>query len=239
MDRLFNMDNKFFTFMGRVADLFILNVLCVICCIPIVTAGASLTATFYVAMKMVRNEESYITKDFFKSFKQNFKQATLINVIMLVTAVVLALDINIVKNIGGSLSKPLTLVFMAFAVVYTFIFLYIYPILAKFYNTTKNTFVNALLMSIRHLPYTILMTIISVLPFAVLFIPNTQIMFGALTIVIVIGPACVAYSNASFFVKIFDNYIPKEEKAEENSETLEPLTFGEEPAAVPEKPDEL
>ena len=85
MDRFFSMDNKFFTFMNKVADLCILNIVCLICCIPIVTAGASITAMFFVTMKMVKNEESYIIKSFFKSFRQNFKQATVINLIMLVT----------------------------------------------------------------------------------------------------------------------------------------------------------
>ena len=69
------MDNKFFTFMGRVADLCILNIICLICCIPIVTAGASITAMYYVTLKMVRNEEAYIVRSFFKSFKENIKQA--------------------------------------------------------------------------------------------------------------------------------------------------------------------
>ena len=41
MGRFFNMDNKFFVFMGKIADLCMLNLLCIICCIPIVTAGAS------------------------------------------------------------------------------------------------------------------------------------------------------------------------------------------------------
>ena len=83
MGRFFNMDNKFFVFMGKIADLCMLNLLCIICCIPIVTAGASLTALYYVTMKMVRNEEAYIFRSFFRSFKQNFKQATVINIIML------------------------------------------------------------------------------------------------------------------------------------------------------------
>ena len=86
MDRLFNMDNKFFTVMGRVADLIMLNVVFLICCLPIVTIGASLTALHYVTLKMTRNEESYIIRSFFKSFKQNFKQATVINLIMLAVA---------------------------------------------------------------------------------------------------------------------------------------------------------
>ena len=67
MDRLFNMDNKFFTVMGRVADLIMLNVVFLICCLPIVTIGASLTALHYVTLKMARNEESYIIRSFFKS----------------------------------------------------------------------------------------------------------------------------------------------------------------------------
>lgn len=215
MDRFFNMDNKFFTFMGRVADLFILNALCLICCIPIVTAGASITAMFYVSLKMVRNEESYIVKSFFKSFKENFKQATIIHLILLASAVVLFIDMNIISNMDGTVSNVLQVVFMAFALLIAMIFLYIYPILAKFYNSIKNTFSNAFLMAIRHLPYTILMLIISVCPVAVFFIPNAQIMSTALMLLILIGPAAVAYINSTFFVKIFDNYIPKEEEASE------------------------
>ena len=148
MDRFFSMDNKFFTFMGKVADLFILNILCLICCIPIVTAGASITAMFYVTMKMVKNEEAYIIKSFFKSFKQNFKQATVINLIMLVLAVILYVDMSIVKQMGQPLGQIMNIIFLAFSVLYVMVFLYIYPVLAKFYNSTRNTFINAVLMSV-------------------------------------------------------------------------------------------
>ena len=157
MDKLFNMDNKFFTVMGRVADLIMLNVVCLICCLPIVTIGASLTALHYVTLKMARNEESYIIRSFFKSFKQNFKQATIINLIMLVIAAILYMDLNIVPNLGGTMSQVLYILFIAFGIIYLMVFLYIYPVLAKFYNSIKNTFRNAFLMSIRHLPYTCLL----------------------------------------------------------------------------------
>ena len=91
--------------MGRAADLFMLNVVFVICCLPVVTIGASLTALHYVTLKMARNEESYIIRSFFKSFKQNFKQSTIINLIMLLIAGVLYFDTNIVSQMGGSMSK--------------------------------------------------------------------------------------------------------------------------------------
>lgn len=211
------MDNKFFTFMGRVADLIILNLICILCCIPIVTIGPALTAMHYVTMKMVRNEESYIVKSFFKSFKENLKQGILINLIMLGVGLLLFMDLNIVKNMTGGLYKALFVIFFAFLFLYALIFLYIYPVLAKFYNTTRNIFVNSFLMAIRHLPYTFLMLIVSLLPIAVLFIPNFQLQSMCVMLTILMGPALIAYINGHFLVKIFDNYVPKEEEPEEDA----------------------
>ena len=134
MNRFFNMDNKFFVFMGRVADLLLLNFLCILCCIPVVTAGASITALYYVTLKMARDEESYIARSFFRSFKQNFKQATIINIIMLLTAAVLFIDLRIARAGSGAMYKGLFSLFIAFALIYAMILLYIYPILSKFFN---------------------------------------------------------------------------------------------------------
>lgn len=200
--------------MGRVADLMILNILCIICCLPVVTAGASITAMFYVTLKMVRNEEAYIAKSFFKSFKQNFKQATIINIIMLLTGAFLYMDIRISGQLSGSMSKVFTIVFFMFAVFYLLIFIYVYPVLAKFDNTIRNTFTNALLMSIRHLPYTALMVLVTLCPVAIMFIPSAQVWSILLLVFILVGFSAMAYTNSIFFVKIFDHYIPKEEAAD-------------------------
>ena len=215
MGRFFNMDNKFFVFMGKIADLCMLNLLCIICCIPIVTAGASLTALYYVTMKMVRNEEAYIFRSFFKSFKENFKQATIINVIMLIVAVLLYLDTNIAGNMGQTTGKILRMIFAVFTLLYVMVLLYVYPVLAKFYNSIKNTFKNAFLMAIRHLPFTFLMLLICACPILILFIPSFQIQMSLIMLVILFGPAVIAYANSHFFVKIFDRYIPKEPDPEE------------------------
>lgn len=202
--------------MGRVADLVILNLLCVVCCLPVVTAGASVTAMFYVTLKMARNEESYILRSFFKSFKENFKQAAIINIIMLLAAIMLYFDLSISRNIEGTLGTVMVFVFMVILLLYLMLFIYIYPVLAKFYNSIRNTFTNAFLMSIRHLPYTLLMIVISVLPLAVFFIPSAQVQSTAIMLLILLGFSTVAYINSRFLVKIFDNYIPKEEDENPN-----------------------
>ena len=132
MGRIFDMDNKFFRFMSKVADLCILNIICVVCCIPVITAGASITAMYYVTLKMVRNEEAYILRSFFKSFKQNFKQATIINLIMLLIGVVLYVDLNVSKAMQGGAGQIFQVIFMAFGLIYFILFLYVYPVLARF-----------------------------------------------------------------------------------------------------------
>ncbi|MCD8154642.1 MAG: DUF624 domain-containing protein [Clostridiales bacterium] len=212
MGNFFNMDNRFFSALGRVADLIILNLLCIVCCIPVFTAGASITAMFYVTLKLARNEDVYIVKGFFKSFKQNFKQATIINLLMILVGVLILFDLYIARNMEGTVFQVLTVVFMVFAIVYLMIFLYIYPILAKFDNTIRNTFTNSFLMALRHLPRTILMLLISCVPVLILFIPNYTILSVLSGLFILLGFSTVAWCNSKIFVKIFDCYIPQGER---------------------------
>ena len=70
---LFNYDNPVWRFIGKLGDLIILNILWMITSIPIVTIGASTTALYYVTLKLVRDEDGYTIKSFFKSFRDNFK----------------------------------------------------------------------------------------------------------------------------------------------------------------------
>ena len=215
MSNLFNPDNKFFTFMGRVADLMILNILCIICCIPVITIGPAITAMFYVTLKMVRNEESYVIRGFFHSFKQNFRQGVIIHLILLVVGAILLFDLYFTRQMAGEnrLYMVLGYVFMVAIALYLMIFTYIYPMLAKFYNSVKNTFRNALLVSIRHLPYTILMLVITAVPVLLMFfVPQTAAY--VLLFYILLGFSTIAYINSRFFVKIFDRYIPATEEAE-------------------------
>lgn len=187
MGRIFDMNNKFFGFMSKVADLCILNIICVVCCIPVITAGASITAMYYVTLKMVRNEEAYIIRSFIKSFKQNFKQATIINLIMLLIGLVLYVDLNVSKVMQGGAGQIFHVIFMAFVLIYFILFLYVYPVLARFYNTIKNTIKNALFMAIRHLPYTVVMVLIAVCPLLLLLVKSYQIQSTLFVLFLLMG----------------------------------------------------
>ncbi len=226
MNRFFDMDNKFFSAMSRLGDLMILNIITLVFCIPIVTIGPSLTACYYVTLKMVRNEESYIVKGFWKSFKENLKQGIVINLILLVALIFLLIDFYIVRNAtSGKGSQVMFCLLMFVLLLWVMLYLYVYPVLAKFYNTIRNTITNAFLMSIRHLPYTVLMMVVTAIPFVVFYFGNGSVQGLVLLVMIMGGIAGLCYANSFFFVKIFDNYIPKEEEEKEEEPELSP-TFG-------------
>lgn len=217
MRRLFTLDGPVMSALSKFADLVFLNILFIICCLPIVTIGASTTALYYVTLKMARDEESYIFKSFFKSFVMNLKQATVIWLLILVIAGVLVADFMIMSGRLGDfqslpeiISKAMNVIFMMVLVAVTFVATYVFPLLAKFDNTIGNTIKNALLMSIRHFPYSILMIIINVVPLVIINI------FLPAFILIVIIFALSAFINSHFFAKIFDIYLPKEEIAEDS-----------------------
>ena len=206
MDRFFNMDNKFFTFMSRVADLVILNLLCILCCLPIVTIGPSISAMFYVTLKMVRNEESYIVRGFFKSFKQNLKQSILIELILAAFAAILLVDINVcakwAADGGGTLVQLLMFAAIGILIVLAAVVLYVFPVLAKFDNTVFATIKNALVLCMHHLPQTISMMIATygLIYFTMQYV---GIMFISIPLIF--------YIDSFIFSRILQQYVKKDE----------------------------
>ena len=191
----------------------ILNIIFLITCIPIVTIGAAWTALYYVTLKMIRNEESYIVRSYFKSFKENFKQSTIMWLIALVLLVLLFFDYRIVNVMDGTIRQAMLIGLTVVALFLAMILTYLFPLQSKFYNTIKNTTKNALLMSIRHLPQTVIMLVITVAAVLITFFNNWTISYGLL-FWILLGFATIALANSWFLVRIFDKYIPKDEEEE-------------------------
>lgn len=170
MDNLFRYDNKFFQILSRTTDIVILNFLFIFSCIPIITVGASITATYSVAMRMVNDDEEYILRTFIRKFKENFKTSTIIWIFMIIVGAVLILDFNISNIIyNKTLSKVLQFILTLVSIIYVFVFTYVFPIISKFENTIKNTIKNSILISIQNLPYTIIMVVLNLSPIILLY----------------------------------------------------------------------
>lgn len=205
--KVFNFEGPVFTFLSRLADLIWLNLLFIICCIPVVTIGAATTALYYVTLKMAKDEEGYITRSYFKAFRDNFVQATVIWLVFLAVIVVMFLDFRIAQVgdmsalIGsGRINDVVIVAVGVMAIILGMTLTYVFPLLARFDNTVVNTVKNAFLISIRHLPYTFLMMIIQAVPVVLIWF------FPALLILVLIMFSAVAYINSKFFRKIFVLY---------------------------------
>ncbi len=214
LSNIFNYDNPVWRFMGKFCDILLLNILWTLCSIPIVTIGASTTAVYYVTLKLVRDEEGPTVRSFFRSFKENFKQATVIWLILLVAGLLIGFDLYffLMLRTGASAFRTVMVaIFGAFALIYLFIALFIFPLQARFYSSVKRTFLNAFFVSVRHCFHSLgLIGIDIALPLvALFFLPILQ------PILFLFGFPLVAFINSFAIVGVFDKYMPKEEEPEE------------------------
>ena len=208
MGKIFDMDSPVMRVLNRVGDLLILNVLMIVCCIPVITAGAAFTAMHYVLLKIVRGEEGYLIRGFFKSFRSNFRQATLIWLLMLLVVAVYVGDIWIFNYSGLVFPKPLIIAVAAVAFVLLMIAVYVFPLQARFENSVKNTLKNAMLLAFANLPRTILIMACYILPLVLGYFSTYALLF-----VIMLGISAPAYAAAWIYSGIFKKLEPEPEEA--------------------------
>lgn len=209
MGKIFDYDSKFFTGISKVSDTIVLNILFVICSIPIVTIGASITALYSVSMKITRDEDAYAMKEFIKQFKQNFKQSTIIWLILLVIGLFIGMDFYLCNSIlNNAVGMVFKFIFTIVSVVLLFVLVYSFPLIARFENSLKNTLSNAILMSIQHLPYTLIMAVLTCAPI-LSFILFSQYWGQIIFLNTCISFGFIAYINSIFLNKIFNKYIQK------------------------------
>ena len=209
----FSFDNKLFGALGKVVDCVILSVLWLVCCLPVITIGASSTALYYTVHKSIRGNRGYTTKNFFSAFKDNFKPATLSWLVALAVQIVLSLDAYItwqVLQTGNNMGAffYFFLILIAFSigwVVYTFAYI------ARFENTVKITLKNAVLMELRHLPWSLLIIILFLLAiFLTWLIP----------ILVFLMPACIVLMFDLILERIFRMYMSPEDLANEKENDM-------------------
>lgn len=189
-------DGKFVKVLNRIADLVGLNLLAILFCIPIITIGASITAVYGCIFRIQEKREGYLTKDFWKLFKECFRSSTIIYLVGVAVVAMLYLDYQIFAT--DSRLDILQVLVVAGGILVAEIFTYAFPMESYFENSLKATVKNALLLGISNIPYTLLMLGINVFPF--FLIARIPVTFG---IWFLIGISGVAWINSFFLKKIF------------------------------------
>lgn len=202
--KFLNIDSPLMRFLSRMGDLMLLNLLTAVLCIPIITAGAAITALHYVSLKMVRGEEGYIFKDYMKSFKQNFKQATIIWAIGLVIILIFVGDYFILLN-AQNVPQGLGTIILAVSIIVFVVTRYVFPVLSHFENTVPKTIKNGVFMSMLAAPKALCMAVLELAPIVVLYFSVRVV-----PVVLLFGIALPAYLDAMLYNTTFKKFEPEE-----------------------------
>ena len=159
MGNLFNMDNAFFRFMGKLFDVVALNIMFIIVCIPIVTTGPAISALYYASVKSIRRDRSYPIKEFFNAFKRDFKQSFIVGLIMVIAGIILYIDVKFSVDFIQNSFTYMRYIYFIIAAVLVFIMIYIYPLISRFSLKLSGLFKLSFYLSIRHF----LTTIVSII----------------------------------------------------------------------------
>jgi len=213
MKGLFNPDSPLMRFLSRVADMMLLNILWLLCCIPIVTAGAATTAMYHVTLKLAAGEEEGILKTFWRGLKTNFAPATKVFLLLLLPLLFVIGD-GVLLLLGVFGDGVLNNVLLALPiVVFSMVWTYVFPLVAKFENPAGVTVKNALLLCVANLPKTILMTALNLFP--IVWMILEPVLFARCAVIFLMGGfAWIAYCNGILLNKIFTRLIEQKTATE-------------------------
>lgn len=203
---IFKIGSPIFNGLSRIFDFLLLNLLWILCSIPIITIGASTTALYYCMMKINREKDSGIVGMFFSSFRQNLKQGCILTIIFIFSGIVLFIDVQACKLMDGVFKNIIIIILLALAIIWGAMISYAFPLLAQFDNTVKNTLKNSLLLAISNIKKTIPIFILNAIPIVV-FLRLPYIFVFCLPLLFTLGVALIAFINSKMLIGVFDKYI--------------------------------
>ncbi|WP_069997437.1 YesL family protein [Cellulosilyticum sp. I15G10I2] len=206
MSNFFDLDAPIWAWMTELADIMMLSIYWWVCSIPVITVGASTTSLFYVLGKKARKEPVYITRDYFKSFKENFKQSIPVSILLIIAWVsaalygMLGLEIALSGNMAGMMKIifPLAVVFI-FETIH--ISIYVCAVFSRFNMKVYHIFTTAFILVHKHLLTTLIHTVIIVIGVG---------LFLKLPFLILILPAAIVGAVSYFIQPIFTKYIEQQ-----------------------------
>ena len=208
MGKLFDPESKLMQALTKYATVLLCGVLWLLCCLPVITAGAA-TTSMHRMMFNIREDKIAGFKKFFQTFGKEFKKSTILWLIDMVCIVVLLFLFNLISTSNGTdtLSLPLLVIFFLPFFTWMLSFAYVFPLTAFFENTVGATIRNGFLIAVRYLKYTLPILGLSILP-VIGYIFSEYYFLLLLPIWLLILLPLIFYLQSYFFLKIFSDLIP-------------------------------
>lgn len=195
--KFFSVESPLYKFMQSLWDILKLNFMWMIFCIPIVTIGGSTIAAFSVLLRMSEDQEGNVIKDFWKAFRENWKQGIFIGLLPPICFEAVFLDFQLYNAVeNGGLGILIVGCFSAY--IFIFCLIYVFPLLARYDNTVINSIKNSFRIGMKFFGRTFLLLVIIAVEVLIIFWNPTTKFVGAL-----IGPACIMYTISGVAMHIF------------------------------------
>ncbi len=208
MGRLFPMDNPIMRFLGFVGDLILLNFLFIVCCLPIISIGASASALYTVTLQFIRKEGGSAGKEFLRAFAGNFRKTVPMTLLFLAVGAVLALCLWSMLLTGGKFGLIIWSAWAIACLLFLMELSYAFAVQARFENTVLSTMKNAAILALAHPGKTMCIIICSFLPVSLLLF-ETRLFVLTGFIWMLFGFSGLALVNSILFHKIFEPYTKK------------------------------
>jgi uncharacterized membrane protein YesL len=203
LKKIFDFENPFMQALSTAADLLILNLFTILCCLPVVTAGAAWAALNDVVYKMVKHEETYPYRMFFQAFRANLKKGIPLGLIFIGAAVLVYLN-----YLAASMTlPPFRYLSVAVGMLVLAIGNYAFALTARFENTVKGTLKNAWKLAIGWFPRTLGMVVFE----TVVFVAGIHFYSIGLPLLFLFGFSVPCYVCALLYAPVF-------KRLEENQE---------------------
>ncbi len=202
---IFSPDSLFMRIMSRIGDLLVLNILFLLCSLPIVTIGASWTALCSVCFRFDTEREGKLLNTFFGSFRENFKQSTLLWMILLAAGAITAANARIFYQLPGLMHYG-SIFFGAILVLVLITASLVFPLVSQFSNDWKSTLKNGLFLGIGYLPRSLLLAVLNIAPLACLFL-DLYLFLQISFIWVAVYFSAAAYASTFILRDVFAPYL--------------------------------
>ncbi len=204
MSNIFHLDSPLWNILNKITDVIILSLLFLVTSVPVITAGAALTALYYQMFRLSEDTEGNVIKGYFKTFGENFKKATPAWTACLLVGGFLAGDLYICMKMQMPAAHFFMAVLSVVAVFYVMFITYFFPLLSKCIADTKKIAFMAFMMSVKELPRTVFMLFITGIMIAVGFFVTAPFL--------IVAPGVITFSHVFIFRDIFNKYNMKVEE---------------------------
>ncbi len=201
MNLFFNIDSKILRALSKLGDIILVSLLWLLFSIPIFTIGPSTTALYYTCVKVIRYDRNYVWQSFWKSFKENFGNATILWLVMVTVYAILGINIWVTFHLfGKTAGLLLRYVYVLMIMICVLSGIYIFPVQSRFVMGKGQILKLSILMGMRHLPFSVGIVLIAAIAILVVYL---------VTPFIIVMPAATTLFISVFMERVLKKYMPE------------------------------